>query len=106
MWGQAGHRGNKGVPQDEAARSEAMEDTEAESTEADVREATYLVKKVRGAERSERHGMWRRKGRATSTGEIEDEVRCMAMPNRGSGRGKTSADEEHTVRYPADGQEE
>ena len=38
------------VPRDEAATSEVAEDTEAESTDVDVGEATYLVERVCGAE--------------------------------------------------------
>ena len=48
--GRVGQAGQEGVPRDEAATSEAAEDTQAESTDADVGEATYLVERVRGAE--------------------------------------------------------
>ena len=48
--GRGGQAGQEGVPRDEAATSEAVEDTEAESTDADVGEATYLVERVREAE--------------------------------------------------------
>ena len=46
-----GQSGNKGVAQDEATTSEVAEDTEAESTDADV-------ERVCGAERNEDRAMW------------------------------------------------
>ena len=98
--------GREGVPWDEAATSEVVEGTEVESTDMDVGEATYLFERVRRAERSTKRAMWPRKGRATSTRMISDEVRRMTVPNQGSGRGKISMDEEHAMRYPTDIQEE
>ena len=47
-----GQSGNKGDPRYEAATSEATEDTKAESTEADIGEAVYLVERIRSAERN------------------------------------------------------
>ena len=88
------------------ATSEVAEDTEAESTDTDVGEETYLVEGVRGAERSTRRAMRPHKGRATSTRMIGDEVRRMTVSNQGSGRGKTSVDEEHAMRYPMNIREE
>ena len=49
-----GQEGQERVPRDGMATSEVAEDTEVESTDADVGEATYLVDKVHGAERSTR----------------------------------------------------
>ena len=80
--------------------------TKAESTNTDDGEAKYLSERVHGAERGTRHAMWPRKGRVTSTGMTEDEVRRRIVPNRGSGRGKTSMGTEHAVRYPTNGREE
>ena len=57
LCGRAGQAGQEGVPRDEAATSKVVEDTEAESTDMDVRKATYLVKRVRGVERSARRAM-------------------------------------------------
>ena len=68
------------------ATSEVAEDTEAESTDTDVGKAKYLSERVHGAERSTRHAMWPRKGRAKSMGIIGNEVRRMTMPNKGSQR--------------------
>ena len=62
--------------------------------------------RVRGAERNTKRAMWPCKGRATSKGMIGDEVQRMIVPNQGSGRGKTSVDDEHVMRYPADIREE
>ena len=81
-----GRAGREGVPRDETATPEVAEDTEAESTNTDVRETKYHSERVHGAERSARRAMWPRKGRATSTGMIGDEVRRMTVPNRGSQR--------------------
>ena len=50
--------------------------------------------------------MWPRKGRAISTGTIDDEVGRMVVPNRGSVRGKTIVNEEDAMRYPANSREE
>ena len=41
--GQVGRSSNTGVPKDNATMPEAVEDTQAESTNADVGESTYLV---------------------------------------------------------------
>ena len=60
--GTTGQAGEEGVPWDGAATSEVPEDTEAESTNTDVGEQTYLVEGVCGAERTARHDMWLRKG--------------------------------------------
>ena len=102
----AGQAVQEGLPRDEAATSVITEETEAESTDTDVREAMYLFERVRGVEWSTKRAMWLRKGRATSTGMIDDEVRRMTVPNQGSGRGKPSMDEEHAMRYLANIQEE
>ena len=93
----AGQAVQEGLPRDEAATSVITEETEAESTDTDVREAMYLFERVRGVEWSTKRAMWLRKGRATSTREIDEEVRRMVVPNRGSGRGKTSVEKEHAV---------
>ena len=45
-----GQEGQERVPRDGMATSEVAEDTEVESTDADVGEATYLVERVREAE--------------------------------------------------------
>ena len=58
----SGPSGPRGCSSDEAATSEVAEETEAESTDTDVEEATYLFESVRGAERSKRCAMWPRKG--------------------------------------------
>ena len=79
------------VPRDEAATSEVAEDTEAESTDTDVEEETYLVKGVRGAEQNTKCAMWPCKGPTTSMGMIGDEDQRMTVTDQGSGRGKTSA---------------
>ena len=50
--------------------------------------------------------MWPRKGRTTSTGMIDGEVWRMTVPNQGSGRDKTSVDDEHAMRYPMNIREE
>ena len=92
-----GQPGREGVPWDKAATSKV-----AGSTDTDVGEAMYLFEKVRGAERNTKCAMWPCKGRATSTGMIYIEVQCMIVPDQGRGRGKTSVDQEHTMRYPAD----
>ena len=52
--GQAGQSGREGVPQDEAATSEATEDTEAKSTDADER--------VHKEGRNEGRATWSHKG--------------------------------------------
>ena len=101
-----GQEGQDGVPRDETTTSEVTEDTEAWNTDTDVGETTYLFERVRGVEWSTKRAMWLRKGRATSTGMIDDEVRRMTVPNQGSGRGKPSMDEEHAMRYLANIQEE
>ena len=65
---------------------EVAEDTEAQSTDTDVEEAKYLSERVHGAERSTRRAMWPHKGRVTSTGMIDEEVRRMTVPNQRSQR--------------------
>jgi hypothetical protein len=47
-----GQAGQKGVPRNETATSEVAKDKEVEGTDAEVGEATYLVKRVHGAERN------------------------------------------------------
>ena len=59
-----GQAGREGVPRDDAVTSEVAEEAEAESTNTDVGEATYLSGKVHGAERSTRRARVRVERRA------------------------------------------
>ena len=91
--GQAGRSGNTEVPQDNTT-SEVAEDTKAESTNVDVEGSMYLIERVCGAERNEERAMWPRKGGATSTKEINAEIRHAAVPNRGIDQRATTEDKE------------
>ena len=53
------------------------------STDVDVGEVAYLVKRVRGVERNEERTKWPREGQTISTGKINAEIRHAAVSNRG-----------------------
>ena len=77
-----GQAGQEGVPRDGAATSEVAEDSEAESTDAEVGEATYLFERVRGAERNTKRVMGSSKDRSTST-HSEGNIDVRGKPTEG-----------------------
>ena len=80
--GQAGRSGNTWVPQDDMITSEAAEDTQVESTDADVGESTYLTQRVRRVEWNEERVKWSRETQIASTEKINAEIWHAAVLNR------------------------
>ena len=72
--GQAGQSDSKGVPHDKETMSEVAKDTQAESIDTDIERATYLVERLRRAERNEERAKWPHEGRTASAGEINAEI--------------------------------
>ena len=69
-----------------ATTPEAVEDAQAESTDANIGESTYLIERVRGAERNEERAKWSREDQTTSIEEINAEIWHTAVLNRGRAR--------------------
>ena len=89
-----GQAGQEGVPQDEAATPEAMDDIEVEGTDAEVG-VVYFAKRLRARGRNEVRATWSGKGRKMRTEEIntsgkQEEGGHAMVPVQGSGRIKTS----------------
>ena len=99
--GQTSRYEHTGGPRDNMTMRKAAKDTQAESTDSDIWEATYLTEKVGGAERNEERAKGSREDQGASTGEINTESRHVVVVNRQLDRSRSATDEEGRAKEAA-----